>query len=201
MTIHNVQQQTDEWYELRRKYPLTASKAQAIGNNGKGLETLVWSAMAEVYSTAEKESFSTKDTDRGNELESNARALYEMKTGNKVQEVGFVTDESISSVGGASPDGLVEDDGLIEIKCFDDVKHFKYSVQGLTPESQYEWQTQMQMLFTGRQWVDFVAYNPNIKESLLIMRIFADKEKQDKIKEGLKKGEEMIKSIEAKLTK
>lgn len=197
--IHDVQQKSDEWYALRRQYPLTASNAQAIGNNGKGLETLVWSVLADRHSFAEKEGYTNNDIDRGNELEAQARAIYELETGNKVVEVGFVTNEEISPVGGASPDGLIGDDGLLEIKCFDDVKHFKYAIEGLVAESQYVWQMQMQMLITGREWVDFVAYNPNFRKSLLIERYYSDDEMQTKLKEGLVTGEKLIKEIEAKL--
>jgi len=98
-------------------------------------------------------------------------------------------------VGGASPDGLVGEDGLLEIKCFADTKHFKMTKKGIEVESQYMWQMQMQLLFTERKWVDFVVYNPNYKDSLLIERVLPDKEKQDKIREGLKKGEELLNEI------
>ncbi len=195
--IHNVIQKSEEWFELRRKYPLTASKAQAIATGGKGLETLVWEVLAERYSFAEKDSVTNKDMERGVELEDQARDIYQLQTGIDVYEIGFVTNETISSLGGVSPDGGIKNqNGGIEIKCFDDTKHFKYSIEGLTPESQYEWQMQMQMLFAEWNFVDFCAYNPNYKDSLLVKRIPADKEKQQKIIEGLKIGEELIKKIE-----
>lgn len=204
VVIHNVEQKSDEWFELRKKYPLTASNAQAIGNNGKGLESLIWEKMAERYSSADKEQFTTKDTERGNELEPQARELYMLETGNEVMEVGFVTDESISNVGGASPDGMVNSDGLLEVKCFADCKHFKAVIDfkktgTFEIESQYVWQMQMQMLFTGRKWCDFLAYNPNYSQSLLIQRVSPDKEMQEKIKDGLKKGENIINEIENNL--
>lgn len=204
MKIHNVEQKSEEWFALRKKYPLTASKAQAIGNNGKGLESLCWEVLSEKYSSADKDSFSTKDTERGNELEPQARDLYELETGNTVVEVGFVTDEKISTVGGASPDGLVNKDGLFETKAFADTKHFKAVVDfkktgTFEIESQYMWQMQMQMLFTGRKWCDFVPYNPNFKQSLLMRRVLPDLEMQAKIKEGLIKGEKIINEIEAHL--
>ncbi|MFZ2151753.1 MAG: lambda exonuclease family protein [Minisyncoccia bacterium] len=204
MEIHNVEQKSPEWFALRKKHCLTASAAQAIGNNGKGLETLCWEKMSEKYSSGIVEQFSNKHTDRGNDLEPDARALYELETSNTVTEVGFVTDDSISPVGGASPDSLVNEDGLLEIKCFADAKHFKliadFKKTGkFEIESQYLWQMNQQMLFTGRKWVDFLAYNPNYTESLLIQRVEWDEEKIAKIKEGLKKGEEIIKGIEASL--
>ena len=200
MQIINVEQKSDEWFALRNKYPLTASEAQAIGNQGKGLETLVWEKLAERYSNGDKEKYTNKDLERGVELEPLAGEMYELQTGNKVINVGFVINENISSVGGASPDKMiVGQKGLVEIKCFEDKKHFKNIVTGLEIESQYMWQMQMQMMFTETEFVDFVTYNPNFKQNLLIKRVFPDKEMQDKIREGLKKGEELIKEIESKI--
>ena len=107
MEIHTCPQRSPEWFALRKQYPLTASKAQAIGNNGKGLETLVWEKLAEAYSSGVVEDFGNKHTERGVELEPQARSLYELETGATVVEVGFITNDKVSSVGGASPDGLV----------------------------------------------------------------------------------------------
>ena len=200
MQIINVEQKSDEWFSLRNKYPLTASEAQAIGNQGKGLETLVWEKLAERYSNGDKEKYTNKDLERGVELEPLARDMYELQTGNKVEEIGFVINEEVSKVGGVSPDGrITKQNGGVEIKSFEDKKHFKNIVNGLEIESQYMWQMQMQMLFTGWEFIDFVTYNPNFKQNLLIKRVFPDKEMQDKIKEGLKKGEELIKEIENKI--
>lgn len=198
MQIHNVQQGSKEWFDLRVKYPLTASEAQSIGNQGKGLETLCWEKVAEKYSSADKERFSNEHTERGKELESQGRKLYELETGNKVVEVGFITDEDISKVGGVSPDGLIGENGLFEEKCFDDVKHFKMIVEP-TIESKYMWQMQMQMLFTGRKWCDFVSYNPNFKQNLVIVRVNRDPKYHLDILEGLVIGEKLIKEIEAKI--
>lgn len=202
MQIIKISQGTPEWFELRLKYPLTASNAQAIGNNGKGLETLVWEKLAERYSSQDKEKYTNKDLERGVELEPLAREMYELQTGNKVDEVGFVINEKISKVGGASPDGfIVAQNGLVEIKCFEDKKHFKMIVEKnqtgtfkIDPE--YEWQMQMQLLFTETDFVDFIAYNPNYKENLLIQRVLPNKEMQDEIIKGLQKGEEIINNIE-----
>lgn len=203
MQIHNIEQQSPEWFALRIEYPLTASKAQAIGNQGKGLETLCWEQMAQKYSFADKDQYSNKDLERGNELEPQALSLYELETGFTVQKAGFVTNDKVSKIAGASPDGLVEKDGNLEIKAFDDTKHFKMIIESkkgdFTIESQYLWQVQMQMLITERKWTDFVAYNPNYKESLLIKRVLPDKVMREKLITGLKIGERFIKEIESKL--
>lgn len=200
MQQYNCEQKSPEWFALRLQYPLTASKAQAIGNNGKGLETLCWETMAQKYSSQDKEKYNNEHLERGVELEPQAISLYELKTDNKVSTIGFITNESISKVGGASPDGLVNDDGLIEVKCFDDTKHFKATIDfkktgKFDIESQYLWQMQMQMLFSERKWCDFVAYNPNYSTSLLIQRVLPDLEMQEDIKKGLTKGEIIINEI------
>lgn len=199
MTVHNVEQRSPEWFALRHQYPLTASKAQAIANSGKGLETVIWEKLAEAHSSGDPDRYGNVHTERGVELEPQARTLYELERGVSVEEVGFVTNEKVSPVAGASPDGLVEKDGLIEIKCFDDTKHFKMVVEGVVIDPEYMWQMQMQMLLTGRKWCDFIAYNPNFESALLIERVTPDKEKQAAIKEGLKKGEEIINEIKSKI--
>jgi putative phage-type endonuclease len=205
--IHKIEQRSNEWFELRKKYPLTASKACAIGNQGKGLETLCWEKLSEKYSSAEKDTYTNKDLARGVELEPLARDMYILETGNQVEEIGFVTDDEISTVGGASPDGEVIEKnsrGGLEIKCFDDTKHFKMIIdykatKDFEIESGYLWQMQQQMLFTGNEWTDFLAFNPNFTESLLIKRVYKNEVMQEKIKVGLKLGEKIISEIENKL--
>lgn len=204
MQQHNVEQGSPEWFTLRLQYPLTASEAQAIGNQGKGLETLVWEKLSEKYSSAEKICFTNKDLERGKELEPLAREMYELETGNKVEIIGFVTNEGVSKVGGASPDSFCNEDGLVEIKCFADTKHFQmvvdYKKSGtFSIEKQYVWQMQMQMLFTGKAWCDFTAYNPNYDVPLLIQRVHADEKMQEEIKKGLEIGEKLINEIEVVL--
>jgi len=200
MKIHQVEQGTPEWHALRLQYPLTASEAQAIGNQGKGLESLVMDKMAQKYSSAVIEQYTNKDLERGIELEPQARSLYELETGNTVEVVGFVTNPNVSNVAGCSPDGAVGVDGLIEIKCFDDTKHFEMTLEeDFKIESKYMWQMQMQMLICDRSWCDFVAYNPNYKKSILVKRIGVDLVMREKIKTGLAIGEKLINDIESKI--
>ena len=196
--IHAVQQTSPEWFALRTKYPLTASHAQAIATKGKGLETLCYAKLSEKYSNAEKEQITNDDLERGIELESQARAIYELMTGNIVAEAGFVTDEAISKIAGASPDGLVNDDGLLEIKCPKDEKYFRLLVSPEI-ESKHEWQMQQQMLFTSRKWCAYLLFNPNFTQSTIIQRVERDEEKIKEIKTGLEAEETIIKIIEAKL--
>lgn len=196
MKIHNMEQKSEEWFAIR-KGKMTASHAQAIATNGKGLDTYILEMMSEYYSSGEKEYYSNKDTERGNELEPIAREWYEMKTDNKVEEVGFI---EFDEYAGCSPDGLIGDDGLVEIKCPNDNNYFKVLLNGEKAiESKYVWQVQMQMLLMGRKWCDLVYYNPNFKESIKIFRIELDDAKTTKLSEGLRAGREKIIAIKSKI--
>lgn len=198
MEVINCEQGTTEWFNAR-KGVMTASHSQAIGNCGKGLETYILELMAEYYSSGEKEQFSNKHTDRGNELEPLARSMYELETGNEVIQVGFC---KLNEFVGASPDGLVGEDGLIEIKCVDDVAYFKHLLNGESEiDTKYIWQGQMQLKVTDRKWNDLVFYNPNFEKSMCIYRLYPDAEKFAALEKGFEIGEQKIKEIKAKLCK
>jgi len=194
MKIHNVEQGTNEWFEIR-KGKMTASHAQEVGSNGKGLETYVYNILAEQYSSAERESYTNEHMQRGNELEPVARGIYELSMNTQVKEVGFIEHDEYS---GCSPDGLIDEDGGIEIKCPSDPVYFKMLVNR-KPDSKYVWQCQMTMMITGRKWWDLVYYNPNFKDSMITFRIEADEEKHEKLRAGLEKGRNLIKEITSKL--
>ena len=193
MKIHTMEQGTDEWFAVRNG-KMTASHAQAIGSCGKGLETYCWQVVAESLSSGEKEFYTNKDMERGNELEAQAISMYELEKGVETEIVGFVEHNEYV---GASPDRLVGEDGMVEVKCPNDINFFKGLVEKKI-DSKYEWQMQMQMFVTGRKWCDFVAYNPNFENSLFIMRVNLDPEKQEKLKQGIALGTEKIKAIQAK---
>jgi len=198
MIIHDVEQGTPEWLELR-KGRVTASHATAIATNGKGLDTYVLELMSEYYSSGEREYYSNADMDRGNELEELAASAYEMEVGVELEKVGFV---EYNEFVGCSPDRLVGEDGLVEIKCPNDKNYFKFLLEGEKAIStDYMAQMQMQMLITGRKWCDMVAYNPNFEKSIFIHRVFVDEDKHAKLLEGFKSAEGKIKAIKNQLTK
>lgn len=96
----------------------------------------------------------------GTETEPSARFQYEQEKGLLVDQVGMVMHPTITR-GAASPDGLVGSDGLLEIKCPTSAKHLSYVRDGLAPE-QYKPQMAWQMACTGRQWCDFMSYDPRL---------------------------------------
>jgi len=101
---------------------------------------------------------------RGIELEPEARMAYEAARGVVVEEVGFVKHPTIANCG-ASPDGLVGEDGVLELKCPDSTTHLAYLEAGTVP-SDYLAQMQGQMACTGRAWCDFVSYDPRFPPNL-----------------------------------
>jgi len=188
MIIHDMEQRSDEWYKIR-ELKLTASNATAIASSGKGLETYTTKIVSEYFSSSEEESYSNKHIERGIELESEARSIYELETSNVVKEVGFI--EHSENVG-CSPDGLIEKDGGIEIKCNEDKAYTELAISDKV-DTTYMWQMQMSILICNCKWWDFVCYNPNYKRSIYIKRITLDTTAQDKLLKGIGKGVEQIK--------
>ena len=100
----------------------------------------------------------------GTETEPLARSAYEAETGFSVDEVGLCIHPTIERAG-ASPDGLVGNSGLVEIKCPKVATHLAYLIAGVVP-SGYRNQMMWQMAVTGRDWCDFVSFRPDLPEHL-----------------------------------
>ena len=191
-----MEQGSDECFDIR-KLKMTASNAQVIATAGVGLETYITNLVSEYLSSAEKEKFSNEHTERGNELEETARALYELEKGKKVEEVGFVElDEYI----GCSPDGLIGEYGGLEIKCPCDSVYFKQIISDSIPMN-YVWQAEMNLFVTGRKWWDLMFYNPNFERNMIIYRILPSEESFEKLKKGFEKGKKLIKEYLKKYNK
>lgn len=187
-----VEQGTEEWFELK-KGKMTASHATAIMANGKGLTSLVEEIITDLYSSDNYPEFtnrlSNKHVDRGNEYEAKARAIYELETGNKVKQVGFV---ELDEYAGCSPDGLVGEDGLIEIKSPANKEFMRLALTGKI-DSNHLNQMQMQMYITGRSWCDYFVFNPNYEPCFILKRVKADANEFSRLTEGLQTGRRLIK--------
>jgi putative phage-type endonuclease len=105
----------------------------------------------------------------GTETEPLARSAYEAETGFSVDEVGFCQHPNIER-SGASPDGLVGKDGLVEIKCPKVATHLAYHIADVVPAA-YKNQMMWQMACTGRDWCDFVSFRPDLPEHLQLFII------------------------------
>jgi putative phage-type endonuclease len=110
------------------------------------------------------EGFTNEAMRWGTETEPQARSAYEFYRDIDVTQVAFVNHPSIADTG-ASPDGLVGDDGLVEIKCPNTATHIETLVGKAVPQK-YVTQIQWQLACTGRQWCDFVSFDPRMPESM-----------------------------------
>jgi len=190
----DIKQGTEEWFEVK-KGKLTASHATAIMANGKGLKSLVEEIITDLYSSDNYPEFTNRldnrHITRGNEFESKARTIYELETGNKVKQIGFVElDEYV----GASPDGLVGDDGLLEIKNPANKEFMRLALTGKI-DSNHLNQMQMQMYVTGREWCHYFVFNPNYEPCFILKKVKADKNEFIRLAQGLEAGKKMIKEI------
>lgn len=186
---NNLVQGSEDWFKVRLG-KFTASQAQAIGSNGKGLETLCFEKVAEILSGTQEEGYKNADMERGNEQEALARSAYEMENGVMVKTVGFV---ELNEKVGCSPDGLVGDDGLVEIKSHNGATFVKL-MYSKKIDTKYVWQMQMQMYVTDRQWVDYVAFNENFPK-LITIRVERDESAIEKIRIGIETGVAKIEEI------
>jgi putative phage-type endonuclease len=137
--------------------------------------------ICEILTGKPAESFTNAAMQWGTETEPLARAQYELKTGNMVNQVGFVVHPIIEQAG-ASPDGLIGEDGCIEIKCPNTSTHLDTLLSQKVP-SKYITQMTWQMVCTGRKWCDFVSYDPRLPENLqlYIERIELDEDYAKKL--------------------
>lgn len=190
MKIYNdLQQGTDEWLEVRLG-KFTASTATAIKSNGKGLDTLVLDKAVELITKKQaKKAYKSAAMENGNEMEDEARTVYELSTGLSVVQVGFC---ELNEHVGCSPDGLVGDDGLVEIKCPEARTFLSYKLTKKVDTGYYA-QMQMQMYVTDRQWCDYVVYNPDFPDAIIIKRVERDEAFIEKIRIGLESGIKKLK--------
>ncbi len=174
-----MQQRTEEWYQMRLG-KVTASRIYDIVNKTKKgdytqkREDYMNELLCERLTGRHEETYIHSAMQRGIDLEAQARQIYELETANDVTEIAFVPHPRIE-MSGASPDGLIDDDGLIEIKCPKTSTHLDF-LNRKEPKLEYICQMQWQMACTGRKWCDFVSYDNRLPENLAYhsIRVFRD---------------------------
>jgi len=93
--------------------------------------------------------------------------MLRIPEGVTVEQIAFV-DHPVIAMSGASPDGTIGTDGLVEIKCPNTATHIEYLLSNSAPNN-YVFQMYWQMACTGRQWCDFVSYDPRLPEDLQLL--------------------------------
>lgn len=173
-----IEQQSPEWF-AERLGKVTASRvADVIAKTKSGWGASRANYMAELVAerlTGNMASrFQSAEMQWGNDMEPAARASYEFMTNATVEPAPFVPHRSIGDTG-ASPDGYVGADGLVEIKCPNTATHIETLLSGAVA-GKYVTQMQWQMACTGRAWCDFVSFDPRLPPSmqLFIKRVERD---------------------------
>ena len=176
----NVEQGTQLWKELRLGH-VTASCVADIMMKGKSGESETrrkykMRIIAERLTRQGQDSYMNAAMEWGIEQEPYARMAYELEHDVLVDKTGFWHHPTIPYVG-VSPDGLVNDDGLVEIKCPNTTTHLDYVDDDKVPSKYYK-QIQCQLWVTGRQWCDFVSFDPRLqyKKRLFVKRCYRDEE-------------------------
>lgn len=169
--MSEIVQGSPEWHALRLGKVTASRVADVIARtkSGWGASRANYAAqlIAERLTGEAVESYSNAAMQRGSELESEARTAYEFRAGVEVVQIGFAAHPSIA-MSGASPDGLVGGDGLVELKCPNTATHID-TLLGQEIPGKYQTQMLWQMACADRAWCDFVSYDPRLPEE---MRLF-----------------------------
>jgi hypothetical protein len=178
MQIIDCEQGTESWAVARRGIPSASNFDKIITTKGepsKQALKYMYKLAIERISGQSEDTFQSMAMSRGVAMESEARSLYEFLTGQSVTQTGFIFDER---GWGCSPDGLVDDEGLIEIKCPLASTHVEYLLDGKLP-TEYFQQCQGELFITGRKWLDFISYYPAVRP--LLFRVYPDVEFHKKL--------------------
>jgi len=163
-----MEQGTEAWFNIRIGKVTASRVADVLAKTKTGYSTTRDNYMAQLVCerlTGQKgESFTNAAMQHGTETEPLARAAYEARYDVLVDEVGFVSHPTIE-MSGASPDGLVGDEGLLEIKAPNTATHIETLLSESVPNKYYT-QMQFQIACTGRKWCDFVSFDNRLPTKL-----------------------------------
>tara|TARA_R110002020_G_scaffold248376_1_gene462369 strand:- start:5450 stop:6079 length:630 start_codon:yes stop_codon:yes gene_type:complete len=178
--IESCEQGGEEWLSLRLG-KITASRVKDVLTKGRGTspsktaESYMMELIAEILTGSSKPFFENDAMRRGTETEPQARAMYAVNNDFvDVKEVAFV--EHNNQVG-ISPDGLIGDNGLLEIKCPNTTTQLKRALSD-DYSADYKAQIQMQLWVTEREWCDFLSFDPRLEcaAGYLQQRVYRDEE-------------------------
>lgn len=180
-----MEQRTDEWFKARLG-KVTASKISDVLAKIRTGEAAVrrnykMQLATERLTGQKTDSYINQAMQDGIDREDTAREIFEIVRDIKVEQVGFIDHPTIE-MAGASPDGLLPDNGVLEIKCPVETTHTTNLLERKLP-SRYVSQVQWQMACTGAEYANFVSYNPNFEPKLQL--IYLDVERDDEYIEML----------------
>lgn len=195
-----MEQRTEEWYQARLG-KVTASKVAAVlaKKDSATRADYLTDLVLERLTGKQQEFYTNEAMQWGTDTEPQARMAYEAESGNLVDELGFIDHPTIANFG-CSPDGVIGEDGLIEIKCPNSKTHLSTLLSKKAP-SKYIPQMQTQMDVMNRQWCDFVSFDPRLPEELqlFVVRVNRDDEYIAKLEEEVTAFLEEVESTVTKL--
>lgn len=202
MIVHNLEQGTESWHEVRRG-KLTASRfkdvmAKGVGSSpSKTRQSYLYEVASEILTGQSQETYMNAAMEYGTLAEPVARQVYEEVMMLPVEQVGFVEHNEYV---GCSPDGLVGDKGLLEIKCPKTSTQIQRVLSGTFP-SEYIAQVQGQLWVCKREWCDFVSYDGRIKgpSAFFKIRVERDDKYIKTLSDGIASFVEELKSVLIKL--
>jgi hypothetical protein len=190
---------TPEWWEARRGLPTASRLDDMMAAKGQGETTLKYVAerLAERLGI-ELPDFTSREMEWGITYEPDAIAAYEAATFRKVSQPSFHIIDLDGLAFGATPDGLIGDDGLLEVKCPASVTHILNFKKGIA--TKYYFQVQGELMATGRKWADFVSFDPrNVKHPIYIERILPDEGTQTLIKAAVQNFYRIMADLESSM--
>lgn len=167
MRIHQCEQGTQEWLRLRAGIPTASEFDQIVtpgGKASKSEERYMFTLLAEKLMGRPTTGHVSWWMERGSQTEADAVSFYELQKDLDTVPVGFITNDAETV--GASPDRLVGEDGLLEVKCPSEWVHMAYLLGSGSPYEAYKCQCQGQLWITGRKWVDVLSFHPDLPPAL-----------------------------------
>ena len=185
MQIFKMQQGDDDWFAERIGSIGGSSIASVVAKGeGKTRKNLMYRLAGEILSDVKYEGYKNEHMDRGIEQESEARIRYELVTGNEVVQVGLI---KLTDHKHESPDGLVGNDGKIEIKCVIPSVQVETIISDRVPAA-YRKQIQWGLFICERQWCDFISYSPLVtSRPMWVRRVDRDEKLIKELDEGADK--------------
>lgn len=177
MILYNCEQHSEAWHEARLgRVTGTRFKNLMSKETTASYQDLLTDIACEIITHKAEEGYTNEAMQNGIDTEPYARREYESIFNTEIKQVGFVIPDEDSKYHtwiGVSPDGLTQDNGMIEIKCPKMSTHFEYIESNKLP-SEYRYQVQGQLFVTGFDYCDFMSYVEGMKP--FIIRVYPDKE-------------------------
>lgn len=189
-----IEQRSEAWHEARLGLFTGTRFAKIMSSKTTtGYKDCITDVAGEIISSSKDETYSNAIMERGIELEPEAIKEYESIFNVEIEDVGICftdDDNEFAEWVGVSPDGLIGDEGGLEIKCPLLKTHINYIKANKLP-NEYKWQVQGALLVTGRKWWDFMSYYPNVKS--FIVRVYPNKEMHDQLRTELREAIKLVK--------